>query len=130
MRRFDARDRGQTCHAMNLPTSTAALHDRIGADRSDACSRMPRLKNNTMSPPLGNPLTDPGRIWGAGPIQERMRRLIPLLAVPALVLGFTLAPSGTPEVKAIDPGMGMQVYCSVWVYRLLLFEAFSRLDSH
>ncbi|MET7393819.1 hypothetical protein ABZS66_10035 [Dactylosporangium sp. NPDC005572] len=52
-----------------------------------------------------------------------MRRLIILLAVPALALSFFFAPSGTREAKALDPGFGMQIYCSLWVYRLLQAEA-------
>jgi hypothetical protein len=48
-----------------------------------------------------------------------MRRLIPLLAVPALALGFIVAPVGTQEAKA---SIYIDVYCRVALVRLMEAE--------
>jgi hypothetical protein len=48
-----------------------------------------------------------------------MRRLIPLLAVPALALGFIFAPFGTQEAKA---DIWIDVYCRVALVRLIQAE--------
>jgi hypothetical protein len=60
-----------------------------------------------------------------------MRRFILLLAVPALALGFTFAPSGTGQAKAAafpDPGFVCSIAASQ-IARAAYYEDWATVDQ-